>query len=118
MNNILQKSLFFSDYNKHRLLFGLGKAKPTMLKKWTIKGFLNTINALFERFGVVIRNKQKSKKIKGKCTKINNYTIETIINIEKFIKINNNKFNFIIKKEYDMSNTKITFADLDIREDL
>jgi len=84
IKNILKDSILFKDYDKHRMLFGLEKTKST--KEWTSKMFLNTINALLERFGLVIKNKQNSTHIKGHAVKINIYCIEYIDNMNELLK--------------------------------
>ena len=58
IKNILKDSILFKNYDKHRMLFGLEKTKST--KEWSSKIFLNTINALFEKFGLIIKNKRKN----------------------------------------------------------
>jgi hypothetical protein len=83
IKNILKNSILFKDYDKHRMLFGLEKTKST--KEWTSKMFLNTINALFEKFGLIIKNKQKSKRIEGNIISTNTYCIEYIDNINELL---------------------------------
>ncbi len=85
MKIVLKDSSFFNDYNKHRLMFGLEKAKDIPVEKWTSVMFLKTIGAVLERFGLTIYNKQKNKKVKGKVVKINTYIFGDIDNILQFV---------------------------------
>jgi hypothetical protein len=94
IKNILKDSILFKNYDKHRMLFGLEKTKST--KEWSSKMFLNTINALLERFGLIIKNKQKSTHVKGLAINNNIYYIEYLDNINELLKDNKNKL--FIKK--------------------
>jgi len=76
------------------MLFGLEKTKST--KEWASMAFLKMINALFERFGLVIKNKQVSKYIDGQSIKKNIYCIEYIDNMNELLK--DKKFDIFAKK--------------------
>lgn len=85
MDRVFNESLFFKNFNKHRLLFGKEKAKESMFKKWTTKVFLNMINPLFEKFGLVIKSNKKRLRIGKKLIYSITYTLLYKYNINEFI---------------------------------
>lgn len=108
INQVLQQSLFFKDFDKHRLLFGLEKAKSTMFKKWTTKIFLNMINGIFERFGLVIKAQKKQIRFgKDRYYEIT-YLLLYEKNILEFIDHDklSKKYNFFVKEGTKWNNFK------------
>ena len=89
IQQILQKSMLFKDFNKNRMLFGLEKVKSSSFKKWTSKIFLNMVNSLLNRFGIKIKCKKKSIRVDKSFSYEFTYSLQFIHNINEFIDTEN-----------------------------
>ena len=93
MKNIIDNSLYFKDFDKHRKLFGMQEIRQSMFKKWTSKIFLNTLNGVLERFGFVVKAYKKRIRMgKIRYYKLT-YSLICLYNINEIIDLT-----FLLKK--------------------
>jgi hypothetical protein len=104
---VVNESLFYSSYHKHRLLFNMGKKKKGSIEKRHVIGFLNKLlgNYLLKIESTLIKQSRDhgKKKVKHYVYSLvpQYYVMEILYNWRKDGKINYDDFNILDKHQVE-----------------